>query len=214
MNREVSWSSPYPNLESTSPPASELQNDNEQRFRRMIKQTRNCNPQERLFWVRVRLDMRTWELNVIEDLASNQSRPPARQPALLPHRLHLVSSHEFQDLHQRLARGQVPPDLESKLVKLSQGDLAHRSIEQNCRTIIALLQAAHEGSFKAASPQQCDRLLRVLAYVRKDDDAIPDYRLDGFVDDQQEMRLATRELDSLLQNFKAWRLRHQVPAMW
>ena len=181
---------------------------------RMIKQTRNCNPQELLFWVRVRLDMRTCELNVIESLAFNQSSASARQPALGSHRLHLVSGHELQDLRQCLARGQVPPDLETKLIKLSRGDLAHRSIEQNCRTIIALLQAAHEGGFKAASPQHCDRLLRVLAYVRKDDDAIPDYRLDGFVDDQQEMRLATRELDSLLQNFKAWRLRHQVPAMW
>ena len=181
---------------------------------RTIKQTRNCNPQERLFWVRVRLDMRTCELNVIEHLAINQGRPPVRQPALVPHRLHLISGHEVQDLRQCLTRGQVPPDLETKLVKLSRGDLAHRLIEQNCRTIIALLQAAHEGAFKVASPDHCERLLRVLAYVRKDDDAIPDYRFDGFMDDQQEMRKATRELDSLLQNFKAWRLRHQVPAMW
>ena len=158
--------------------------------------------------------MKTCELNVIEILALNQSSTSARQPALASHRLHLVTGHELQDLRQCLARGQVPPDLEAKLVKLSRGDLAQRSIEQNCRTIIALLQAAHQGAFKAASPQQCERLLRVLAYVRKDDDAIPDYRFDGFMDDQQEMRIVTRELDSLLQNFKAWRLRHQVPAMW
>ena len=163
--------------------------------------------------VTVRLNMRTCELNVI-DPSFNQDRLSARQPALVPHLLHLVSEHELQDLRPRLARGQVPPDLEAKLVKLSRGDLAHRSIEQNCRTIMALFQAAHEGAFKAASPEHCDRLLRVLAYVRKDDDSIPDYKLDGFVDDQQEMRVVKRELDSLLQNFKAWRLQHQVPAMW
>ncbi len=158
--------------------------------------------------------MRTCELNMIEHLAINQGRSTARQPVLVPHLLHLVSGHELQDLRQCLARSQVPPDLETKLVKLGRGDLAHRLIEQNCRTIISLLQAAYEGAFKAASPQHCERLLRVLAYVRKDDDAIPDYRLDGFMDDHQEMRVVTRDLDSLLQNFKAWRLRYQVPAMW
>ena len=53
-----------------------------------------------------------------------------------------------------------------------------------------------------------------VACVRKDDDAIPDYRPDGFVDDLQEVRAIARDLDSVLQNFKSWRLRHQVPAMW
>jgi hypothetical protein len=57
-------------------------------------------------------------------------------------------------------------------------------------------------------------LLRVLAYVRKDDDAIPDNRPDGFVDDQQEIRAMLNEMGGLLQSFKMWRLRHQVPEMW
>ena len=158
--------------------------------------------------------MKTYETNVVEDPGNQCVHQVWRQPALIPHRLHLVSAHELQDLRQKLARGQVPPDLEAKLIKLAGGDLVHRAIEQNCRTMIALLRAAHEGAFRKAVQEDCERLLRVLAYVRKDDDAVPDYRSDGFIDDQQEMRLVTRDLDSLLQNFKAWRLRHQVPAMW
>jgi len=74
--------------------------------------------------------------------------------------------------------------------------------------------ATEDGSFREGSPAERERLLRVLAYVRKDDDAIPDYRPEGLTDDQREMRAATVELDGLIQAFKAWRLRHQVPLMW
>jgi hypothetical protein len=72
----------------------------------------------------------------------------------------------------------------------------------------------HHGSYSQATPEVCERLLRVLAYVRKDDDSIPDYQAGGFVDDQQEVRKADTEYRSLLESFKAWRLRHQVPALW
>jgi hypothetical protein len=54
----------------------------------------------------------------------------------------------------------------------------------------------------------------VLAYVRKDVDAIPDYQPEGFADDQQEIRSAATELSALIQAFKAWRLRYQVPVIW
>jgi hypothetical protein len=77
-----------------------------------------------------------------------------------------------------------------------------------------LLLAALESAFSEATSANRERLLRVLAYVRKDDDAIPDYRTDGFTDDQQEVRAATTELGPLLHAFKVWRLRHQVPGMW
>ena len=139
---------------------------------------------------------------------------PMGQSSLLPNRLHLVSAHELQDLRQWLKRGALPPDFELKVHSLSRGDLAHRSLAQNCRTIVELLRAVYVGAYKGASPANCDRLLRGLAYVRKNDDAIPDYRPDGFKDDLEEMRLLTNDLNSLLQEFKAWRLRHQVPAMW
>jgi len=163
---------------------------------------------------RVGLDMKICETRIIEGHAV---RPLPRHPigpAVGPARLRLVSDHEMQDLGHTLARGQIPADLEAKLLKLAQGDLAQHSIEQNCRLIIVLLQAVYDGAFKQATPEDCDRLLRVLAYVRKDDDAIPDYRPDGFADDQEETRAASRDFHSLLQNFKEWRLRHKVPAMW
>ena len=128
--------------------------------------------------------------------------------------LHLVTPHELEDLRDELARGHVPPDLEDKLVKLRAGGLAHGFVEQQSRTFIALLQAAHAGTFAEFSPAELERLLKVLAYVRKDDDAIPDYRPDGFLDDQQEVRAATTELGRLLQAFKTWRLRYQVPRLW
>jgi len=158
--------------------------------------------------------MRTCELNEVENSAVRHFWPGTGNPSFKPSHLHLVTAHDLQDLRAALARGHIPPDLEAKLIKLAKGDLVLRSIEKNCRTIIALLQASQEGSFRAASPEERERLLRVLAYVRKDDDAIADYRSDGFVDDQQELRKVTSALNPMLQEFKAWRLRHQVPGMW
>ena len=128
--------------------------------------------------------------------------------------LQLVTTYELEHLQGDLTRGNVPPDLKAKLDTLAKGSLGQRFIQQNCWTMIALLQASHQGTFVGATRAECERLLRVLAYVRKDDDAIPDYRPEGFLDDQQEVRMVTNELASLLQAFKAWRLQHQVPTIW
>ena len=128
--------------------------------------------------------------------------------------LHLVTGAEAKALEEDLARGHIPADFEAKLHQLEQGDLLQRSVALHCRGFIALLQAVSDGSFTAAAPETCERLLRVLAYVRKDDDSIPDYKPGGFVDDQEEVRKANAEFHLLLQRFKAWRLRHQVPALW
>ncbi len=138
----------------------------------------------------------------------------ARPPTVCPSALHLVTAHELEELRAALARGELPRDFEAKLNRLAEGDLTHRFLARNCRLFSALLHAAQQGLFKQASRADCERLLRVLAYVRKDEDAIPDYQAGGFVDDQQEVRTATTELQPLLDAFKAWRLRHQVPAMW
>lgn len=128
--------------------------------------------------------------------------------------LHLVTPHELQQLREALLEGRVPRDLESKLARLAEGSLSHRFIEQNSRLLIALLVAAYSGSFRGVSRPGLERLLRVLAYVRKDDDANPDYRPDGLSDDQQELRAVLNEMGDLLHSFKTWRLRNQVPEMW
>jgi hypothetical protein len=125
-----------------------------------------------------------------------------------------TSSQEVETLREALARGGLPPDFHRKLRGLAGGDLSDRFIERNCRLFAALLLAAEAGAFRDGSRVERERLLRVLAYVRKEEDAIPDYRPGGLQDDQQEVRAVTIELGDLLQAFKAWRLRHQVPVMW
>jgi len=158
--------------------------------------------------------MRTCEANEVENKVVSNLRPAPMKPTIKPSHLHLVTAHDLRDLSDALARGHVPSDLESKLIKLAKGDLVSRSIEKNCQTIIALLQVSQEGSFRKGGQEERERLLRVLAYVRKDDDAISDYQQNGFIDDHQEVRAVTSELGALLQEFKAWRLCHQVPGMW
>jgi hypothetical protein len=134
--------------------------------------------------------------------------------AATPGFLNLVTAQELRQLGEALLDGRPPRDLELKLARLGGGSLLHRFVEQNCRLIISLLVAAYSGEFRDANRPSLERLLRVLAYVRKDDDAIPDCRPDGLVDDQQEIRAMLSEMGDLLQSFKAWRLRHQVPEMW
>ena len=136
------------------------------------------------------------------------------QPASRMSFLYLVTDQDLQQMRNAIARGTMPPDFEAKLRKLTAGSLLHRSVEQNCRLFIALLMAAHDGDFVEADESERERLLRVLAYVRKDDDAMPDYKPEGFADDQREVRAVAMELSALLQAYKEWRLRHQVPKMW
>ena len=149
-----------------------------------------------------------------EFCASRPAPSAVLSPALRPALQYLVNANELQELREALARGTLPPDFEAKLTRLAGGGLLHRSLVRHCRCFVALLLAVQEGAFREANPVECERLLRVLAYVRKDDDAIADYKPGGFVDDQEEVRAATVELAPLLKAFKAWRLRHQVPKMW
>jgi len=152
--------------------------------------------------------MKTWELSYNVAIWESPSLPAKMSL------LHLVSVHEVLDLKRALTHGRLPADFEDKLQKLAKGDLLRSSVELHCRVFIELLKAAGGGHFREASPADIERLLRVLAYVRKDEDAIPDYKPNGFTDDLQEVRAAARDLAPSLHAFKSWRLRHQVPAMW
>lgn len=157
--------------------------------------------------------MKTYS-TVANGLARGEALSEALPPGVMPGFLHLVTPHELLELRDALLDARVPRDLELKLTRLSGGSLLHRFVEQNSRLITALLIAAYSGSFREANRPSLERLLRVLAYVRKDDDANPDYRPDGLVDDQQEIRAMLNEMGDLLQSFKMWRLRNQVPEMW
>lgn len=138
------------------------------------------------------------------------------QPAATarPSLLHLVSDEEVEALRQAVASGMLPLDFESKLRRLSNQGLLHRFVADGCLAFVRLLIADHSGSFREAAGPDRERLLRVLAYVRKDNDAIADYKPGGFQDDLQEVRAATSEAAPLLHSFKEWRLRHQVPELW
>src|ERR1035441_7234663 len=139
--------------------------------------------------------MKSWRSSVVENCATDQVRPVAPMPMAQPGLLYLVTAHDVRGLRSALAQGRLPPDLEAKLARFAGGSLSERYFEQNCRLIVALLLAAQQNSFTKATPAERERLLRVLAYVRKDDDAIPDYRPGGFIDDQQEVRAAAMELN-------------------
>ena len=158
--------------------------------------------------------MKSWRSDVLEDCADSQVRLAAQMAPVRQGLLYLVTADEVQELRLALVKGGLPPDFEVKLSRLSEGGLVQRYVEQNCRLFTALLLAAQDSSFIRATPSDRERLLRVLAYVRKDDDAIPDYLPSGFMDDQQEVRAAAMELGPVLQAFKAWRLCHRVPAKW
>jgi hypothetical protein len=152
--------------------------------------------------------------SVIASCADDHLWPTGALPWSRSSFLHVVSAHDVCDLRAALASGVLPLDLQTKLGKLAGESLAHCFVEQNCRLFLALLMAAQNGSFADASPADLNRLLKVLAYVRKNEDMIPDYQTGGYTDDLQEVRAATTELNDLLGSFKAWRLRHQVPALW
>src|SRR6059036_1271562 len=145
------------------------------------------------------------------NIGAGHVRSPDRILVSRPALSQWITPHELESLRGALARGALPPDFLGKLKSMMDGDLSHHFIEQNCRLFAALLLAKEEGSFREGSPVECERLLRVLAYVRKDDDAIPDYKPEGLTDDQREIRATTVALDGLIKRFKAWRLRHQVP---
>jgi hypothetical protein len=133
---------------------------------------------------------------------------------MIPYGLDLVTENELEQLRSALAHGRLPADLETKLQTLAQGSLLHCSVEQNCRLFVSLLLASEHSSFNDATRRDLDRLLRVLAYVRKENDTIADCKPNGFVDDQQQVRAAVNDVAEVIQRFKTWTLRTQVPDLW
>jgi hypothetical protein len=141
-------------------------------------------------------------------------RQPARTLTMRPALWDWITVHDLEPLRESLVSGSLPSDFVGKLQFLAGGDLSHRFIEHNCRLVAELLLSVEQGTFQDIKPPERERLLRVIAYVRKEDDAIPDRFAGGFADDQREVLAATLELGNLLRAFKAWRLRCQVPLMW
>jgi hypothetical protein len=94
------------------------------------------------------------------------------------------------------------------------GICSTRVLNNTAASFFPCCAADHGQSFRDLSSVQRERLLRVLAYVRKDDDRIPDYQAGGFLDDQGEVNATRFGLAPVLKSFKDWRLRHEVPVLW
>lgn len=140
---------------------------------------------------------------------------PRRTAAVArPSALYVVSSQDVRELDNALGRGGLPADFDWKLCRLREGNLTEQYVEQNSRLIFELLLAKEQGLFRELNVADRARLLQVLAYVRKDEDVVPDYQRDGYKDDAKEIRAVEADLQHLLKVFKIWRLRHQVPALW
>ena len=128
--------------------------------------------------------------------------------------MHLLTVEEIEELEGTLSKGALPADFENKLTQLAGGTILHQFVEQHCRLFVALIASIRGSCFPDPHTATQQRLLRVLAYVRKENDLIPDFKPAGFMDDLREVRAALADLQPVIQEFKNWRLRHQVPAMW
>lgn len=128
--------------------------------------------------------------------------------------LNLVTQAEMDALGDSLGRGHMPADLVAKLGRLSVDDPRELYLKQQSLILGWLLTSPVAQAFCRVGPRESERLLRMLAYVRKDEDAIPDTWPGGMVDDHDLMRMACSEFRKVLDTFKAWHLSHRVPALW
>jgi hypothetical protein len=139
---------------------------------------------------------------------------PYRGTGITVTALKLVSETEMQALCDALRQNHVPADLRAKLDRLRTDDPKEYYLKQQSELLASLLMSPAAQEFCLVRPRDCERLLRMLAYVRKDDDAIPDTWPGGMVDDHDLMRLTCTELREALDTFKAWHLSRRVPLLW
>jgi len=138
----------------------------------------------------------------------------SRTPRVTPGALDLVTAREMETLCRDLAQGRIPLDLQAKVSVLRVDDPMEFFLKRQSELLLAFLMAPEASQYCRIRPDDCRRLLRMLAYVRKDDDAIPDTCPGGFVDDHDLMRMTCRELDQVLDAFKAWHLSRRVALLW
>lgn len=128
--------------------------------------------------------------------------------------LNMISSQEMNVLCHTLQKGLTPSDLAAKLSKLRDDSPKEYYLKQQSELLLSLLKSQASAEFCRIHPDECQLLLRALAYVRKDDDAVPDTLPGGFDDDHDVMRAVCVELKSSLDRFKAWHLTRRVPLLW
>src|SRR5881628_1902150 len=89
-----------------------------------------------------------------EKIGAGRVHSPARILVSRPALLRWITPYELEALRDALAQGSLPPDFLGKLKRLTDGDLSHHFIEQNCRLFAALLSAREDGRFREGSPAE------------------------------------------------------------
>jgi hypothetical protein len=143
------------------------------------------------------------------DIAGSTQRPSVACEAF-----GLITPYEVSSLREVLREGRVPWDLLHKLHRLRSDDYKEHYLQRQSWVLLSLLLAAGEQGFKDISLWDRERLIRMMAYVRKDEDAIPDSMPHGYDDDHDLMRMTCAQLGPVLEAFKAWHLLRQVPKLW
>ena len=126
----------------------------------------------------------------------------------------MVTEAEIKALNEALDQGHLPADLRAKLGGLRTDDPRELYLKRQSLLLGSLLMSPAAVAYCRLHPRVGERLLRMLAYVRKDDDVIPDTWSGGMADDHDLMRLTCRELREVLDTFKAWHLARRVPSLW
>jgi hypothetical protein len=126
----------------------------------------------------------------------------------------MVTEAEINALCDSLREDRVPADLQAKLDRLRTDDPKESYLKRQSLLLASLLMSPSARGFCRLRPHDCERLLRMLAYVRMDDDAIPDTWSGGMADDHDLMRLTCADLREALETFKAWHLSRRVPLLW
>lgn len=126
----------------------------------------------------------------------------------------MVTREELESLELVLAQGYLPADLLAKLERLRDDDARELYLKQQSQTLGRLLLSIAASEYHQARPVEAKRFLRMLAYVRKEQDLIPDYLPNGMRDDHDLMRTTCAEFREALTRFKAWHLSRHVPMMF
>lgn len=142
------------------------------------------------------------------------NRYPYRPTSVTLKALQMVTQAELEAFEDALKRGHLPGDLMDKLDELQTDQHRDFYLKQQSLLIGRLLLAVSAQEYAHVSPHEGEKLLRILAYVRKEDDLIPDSWPGGMTDDHDLMRLTCAEMSGVLQKFKAWHLARQVPGLW
>jgi hypothetical protein len=105
--------------------------------------------------------------------------------------------------------GWLRPQIEAKLSRLHPECPDHRELRRLVNLSIDLLEAVDEDRFDPGPdwPAVEARLLRALAYLLSEDDAIPDHLPDGFDDDMREFQSLANHAGALLAAFESRQLK-------